>query len=50
MAPQDMDTLQRACAALGEEQHHREWAIACAQAWNEVEEELGSFADEHSTL
>ena len=50
ISPQDMEALQRARAALGESPGHREWAIACAQAWNAVEEELGSFADEHSTL
>ena len=36
--------------ALGEVPVHREWAHACAEAWNAVEDELGSFADEHSTL
>jgi len=45
-----MEALQRARAALGEVPVHREWANACAEAWNAVEEELGSFADEHSTL
>ncbi|MDM0031333.1 type II toxin-antitoxin system Phd/YefM family antitoxin [Variovorax sp. J22P271] len=50
ISPQDMEALQRARAALGEVPGHPEWAIACAEAWNRVEEELGSFADEHSTL
>ncbi len=50
ISPQDMDALQRARAALGEGRGHREWAIACAEAWNAVEDELGSFADAHSTL
>jgi prevent-host-death family protein len=50
ISPQDMEALQRARAALGEVPVHREWANACAEAWNAVEEELGSFADEPSTL
>ena len=50
MTPQDLDALQRASKALGDEKPHREWALACAEAWNAVEAELGSFADEHSTL
>lgn len=29
---------------------HRQWAAACAAAWNQVHEQVGSFADEHSTL
>jgi prevent-host-death family protein len=36
-------TLQRA-------QQHRQWADACADGWNDVQAQWGSFADEHSTL
>jgi prevent-host-death family protein len=36
ISPQDMEALQRARAALGEVPFHREWAHACAEAWNAV--------------
>ncbi|MBS0429643.1 MAG: type II toxin-antitoxin system Phd/YefM family antitoxin [Proteobacteria bacterium] len=29
---------------------HRQWADACAEGWNAVNDQIGSFADEHSTL
>jgi prevent-host-death family protein len=50
ISPKEMEALRRARGASGEGRVHREWAIACAEAWNVVEGELGSFADEHSTL
>lgn len=29
---------------------HQDWATACSAGWNEVHEQVGSFADGHSTL
>ncbi len=52
ISPQEMNELQEARRARGEErvQQHRQWADACADGWNAVEAQWGSFADEHSTL
>ena len=49
---QEMEELQEARRLRGQAQHsaHRQWADACAEGWNGVEAQLGSFADEHSTL
>ena len=47
ISPQDMEALQRTHGTPGEDRGQRERAAACAQAWNVVECELGSFADEH---
>jgi len=52
ISPREMAELQRARSAQGSalERQHRQWAQACAEGWNAVHAELGSFADEHSTL
>lgn len=52
VSPQEMEELLEARRMRGQDQaqQHRQWANACAEGWNEVHAEWGSFADEHSTL
>lgn len=52
ISPQEMNELQEARSARGEEQvqQHRQWADACADGWNTVQAQWSSFTDEHSTL
>jgi prevent-host-death family protein len=52
ISPQEMNELQEARRARGQDQaqRRRQWADACADGWNFVQAQWGSFADEHSTL
>ncbi|MFS2047956.1 type II toxin-antitoxin system Phd/YefM family antitoxin [Variovorax sp. CT11-76] len=52
ISPQEINELQEAPRARGEEriQQQRHWADACADGWNAVQAQWGSFADEHSPL
>ncbi|WP_077002875.1 type II toxin-antitoxin system prevent-host-death family antitoxin [Variovorax sp. KK3] len=52
VSPREMEELLEARRMRGQvrESEHRQWADACADGWNEVHDEHGSFADEHSTL
>ncbi|MES2188008.1 MAG: type II toxin-antitoxin system prevent-host-death family antitoxin [Pseudomonadota bacterium] len=52
ISPQEMAELEEARRGRSAQQalNHRKWADACSEGWNTVEEQLGSFADEHSTL
>ncbi|WPH17979.1 type II toxin-antitoxin system Phd/YefM family antitoxin [Variovorax paradoxus] len=50
ISPQEMKELQEARARSGHDKSARDWATTSAQAWNEFDTRLGSFADEHSTL
>jgi prevent-host-death family protein len=52
ISPQEMEELLEARRLRGQAraQQHRDWADACAKGWNEVHVQLGSFADDHSTL
>lgn len=52
ISSQEMDELLEARRARGQHQaqQHRQWADACADGWNAVQTQWGSFADEHSTL
>jgi prevent-host-death family protein len=52
ISPQEMAELEEARRGQGAQQarSQRAWANACAEGWNTVEEQLGSFADGHSTL
>ncbi len=50
ISPRDMEELQDARRSGSGRRKSREWASACAEGWNALESQLGSFADEHSTL
>jgi prevent-host-death family protein len=52
VSAQEMEELLEARRQRNAAGHsaHRQWAAACADGWNRVEEKFGSFADEHSTL
>lgn len=52
ISPQEMQELHEARRARGVEsgRQHLARAQACAEAWNALHAEHGSFADDHSTL
>ncbi|PZQ75377.1 MAG: prevent-host-death protein [Variovorax paradoxus] len=52
VSAQEMEELLEARRLRGDAQEsaHRRWADACADGWNALHDNIGSFADEHSTL
>lgn len=52
VSAQEMEELLEARRMRGQARQsaHRQWADACAEGWNAVQEQFGSFADGHSTL